>query len=53
MEELKHKLSDKICRAVYKELCEMGCEYVQHGESFIIGNTQFKGKKIEIKVTIK
>ena len=52
-QELKNKLFDKIHNVVYSELNKMGCKYVEHGESSIIGTTEFKGLKIRINVEIK
>lgn len=50
---IRNKLFESLHHVLYKELNKIGCEYVEHGESFIIGKTEHKEFKINIKIEVK
>lgn len=52
-ETLEQKLLDEFHQVIYKKLCELKIDYVQHGEQYVLGESEFKGKKITIKISIK
>lgn len=50
---LRNKLFEDIHNVLYNHLCRLEIEYIEHGESFIIGKSEFKGMKINIKIEVK
>jgi len=50
---IKQQLFEKLHGVLSKELNKIGCEYVDHGETFITGVTDLKGKKLTIKIEVK
>ena len=52
-ENTTQKLYDKLHKVIYQELSKMELPYIKQGDSYIIGESQFKGKKITIKITVK
>lgn len=52
-ETIEQKLLDEFHDVIYKKLCELKIDYVQHGEKYVLGESEFKGKTITIKISIK
>jgi hypothetical protein len=51
--DLKQKLFEKLRGVISSEFSKIGVYYIEHGESFIVSETEFKGLKVEIKIEVK
>ena len=46
------KIMDKLHGELYKVINKAGFEHVEHGERFLYASSEYKGRKIEIKIIV-
>lgn len=49
----KQMIFEKLYTDLYKVINKAGFTEVEQGESFIFASSEFKGRKIELKISVK
>lgn len=49
----EQRIFEKLYKDLFKVITKAGFKHVEHGDKFIFASSEYKNKKVELKISIK